>query len=103
MNKRKAFEKAADDATEYVVAAVDDLKEGAKSVVDGVSRASQKKMHDVRAATETAWGEVEAKANDLQARGLTQVRRHPMESVAMILGVVLLVSLIVFLTQPARR
>jgi hypothetical protein len=102
MKKRKAFAKAADNATDYVVGAVDDIKEGARSMVDEVSRVTQKKMHEVRAATETAWGEVEAKANSLQSEGVEQVRRHPMGSVAIILGAVLLVGLIVFLLRPER-
>jgi hypothetical protein len=102
MKKRKALEKAADSAAEYVVAAVDDIKEGARSMVDGAARVTQKKMHDVRAATETAWSEVESKANTLQSKGVTQVRKHPMGSVAVIIGAVLLVSLIVFLLRPER-
>jgi hypothetical protein len=103
MKKSKAFEKAADNATEYVVTTVDDIKEGARSMVDGVARATQKKMREVRAATETAWGEVESKANNLQSSGVTQVRRHPIRSVAVIIGAVLLVSFIVFLLRPEGR
>jgi hypothetical protein len=103
MKKRKAFEKAADSAAEYVVAAVDDIKEGAKSMVDGAARVTQKKMHDVRAATETAWGEVESKANTLQSEGMTQVRRHPMRSVAIVLGALLLVGFLVFLLRSERE
>ena len=98
MKKRKAFEKAADS----VVNAVDDIKEGAMSMVDEASRVTQKKIHDVRSATETAWGEVESKATALQSEGMTQVRRHPMGSVAIIIGAVLLVSLIVFFLRPER-
>jgi hypothetical protein len=102
MKKRKAFEKAADSATEYVAGAVDDLKEGARSIVDGVARATQKKMDDVRTVTETAWGEVESKANTLQSEGVKQVRRHPMGSIAMVFGAILLVGLLVFLLRPER-
>jgi len=103
MKKRKAFEKAADSAAEYVVNAVDDIKEGARSIVDEASRVTQKGMHDVRAATESAWSEVESKANTLQSEGVTQVRRHPLGSVAVIIGAVLLVSLIVFFLRPERE
>lgn len=102
MKKRKAFAKAADSAAEYVVAAVDDIKDGARSMVDGAARVTQKKMHDVRAVTETAWGEVESTANTLQSKGVAQVRRHPMGSLAIIIGAVLLVSLIVFFLRPER-
>jgi hypothetical protein len=102
MKKRKAFEKAADSAAEYVVAAVDDIKEGARSMVDEAGRITQKKMHDVQAATENAWGEVESTAHTLQSKGVTQVRKHPLGSVAIIIGAVLLVSLIVFLLRPER-
>jgi predicted neutral ceramidase superfamily lipid hydrolase len=102
MKKRKALEKAADSTAEYVVHAVDDIKEGARSVVEEAARVTQKKLRDVQAATETAWGEVESKANTLQAQGVTQVRRHPMGSVAIIIGAVLLVSLIVFFLRPER-
>jgi hypothetical protein len=102
MKKRKAFAKAADSAAEYVVNTVDDIKEGARSMVDEASRVAQKKFHDVRAATETALGEVESKANTLQLQGVTQVRRHPMGSVAIILGAVLLVSLVFFFLRPER-
>jgi acyl-CoA reductase-like NAD-dependent aldehyde dehydrogenase len=102
MKKRKAFEKAADSAAEYVVNTVGDIKEGARSMVDEASRVTQKKMHDVRAATEATWGEVESKANALQSQGVTQVRRHPIGSVAIIIGAVLLVSLIFFFLRPER-
>ena len=103
MKKRKAFEKAADSAAEYVVNAMDDIKEGARSIVDEASRVTQKGMHNVRAATETAWSEVESKANTLQSDGATQVRRHPLGSVAVIIGAILLVSLIVFFLRPERE
>jgi ElaB/YqjD/DUF883 family membrane-anchored ribosome-binding protein len=103
MKKRKAFEKAADSAAEYVVDAVDDIKEGARSMVDEAARVTQKKMHDVRAATETAWGEVESKANSLQSAGITQVRRHPMGSVAIAVGALLLVGLLIFLLRSERE
>src|ERR1700722_315978 len=96
MKKRKAFAKAADSAAEYVVTTAGDIKEGARSVVEEAPRGNQKKLHDVRTATETAWGEVESKANTLQSQGVTQVRRHPIGSVAIIIGAVLLVSLIFF-------
>ncbi len=99
MKKRKAFEKAADSAAEYVVNAMDDIKEGARSMVDEASKG----MHNVRAATETAWSEVESKANTLQSDGVTQVRRHPLGSVAVIIGAILLVSLIVFFLRPERE
>jgi hypothetical protein len=102
MKKRKAFEKAADSAAEYVVNTVDDIKEGARSMVDEASRVTQKKMHDVRAATEATWGEVESKANALQSQGVTQMRRHPMGSVAIIIGAVLLVTIIFFFLRPER-
>ena len=102
MKKRKAFEKAADSAAEYLVNTAGDIKEGARSMVDEASRVAQKKLHDVRTATETAWGEVESKANTLQSQGVKQVRRHPMGSVAIIIGAVLLVSLIVFFLRPER-
>jgi hypothetical protein len=103
MKKRKAFEKAANSAAEYVVNTVDDIKEGARSMVDEASRVTQQKIQDVRAATETAWGEVESKANTLQSEGVTQVRRHPMGSIAIIIGAVLLVSLIFFFLRPEQE
>ena len=71
-------------------------------MVDGAARVTQKKMHDVRTATESAWGEVESTANALQSKGVTQVRRHPLGTVAIIVGAVLLVSLIVFFLRPER-
>jgi hypothetical protein len=46
MNKRNHLEKAADDATEHVVAAAEDVKAGATAMVDGLGRAPQKKMSD---------------------------------------------------------
>jgi hypothetical protein len=103
MNKRNSLEKAVHDATEHVVAAVDDIKEGATATVDGVARATQKKLHTVRAATETAWGEVGSTAKNLQSKGELYVRIHPLQTLVLIFGALVSVSLIFFLLRMMRR
>jgi hypothetical protein len=77
MTKRNNIEKAVDDATEDVVAAADDLKAGATAIVEGLGRATQKKLRHVRAATETAWDEAGSTAKNLHSKGLLYVRIHP--------------------------
>jgi hypothetical protein len=103
MNKRNSLEKAVHEATGHVVAAVDDVKEGATATVDGVVRATQKKLRNVRAATETAWGEVGSTAKNLQSKGELYVRIHPLETLVLIFGALVSVSLIFFLLRMMRR
>ena len=99
MNKRNSLEKAVHEATEHVVAAVDDVKEGATATVDRVARATQKKLRNVRAATETAWDEVGSTAKNLQSKGELYVRIHPLETLVLIFGALVSVSLIFFLLR----
>ena len=96
MNKRSNLEKAADDAMEHVVAAVEDVNAGATAMVDGLGRATQKKLRDVQGATETAWVEAGSKATNLRSRGVACVHRHPLNTVVTTFGAILLVSLIFF-------
>jgi hypothetical protein len=103
MNKRSNLEKAADDAMEHVVAAVEDVKAGATAMVDGLGRATQKKLRDVQGATETALAEAGSKATNLRSRGVAYVHRHPLNTVVTTFGAILLVSLIFFLMRHSAK
>jgi ElaB/YqjD/DUF883 family membrane-anchored ribosome-binding protein len=103
MNKRNSLEKAVHEATEHVVAALDDIKEGATGTVDEVAHATQKKLRSVRAATETAWDEVGSTAKKLQSKGELYVRIHPLATLVLIFGAIVSVSFALFLLRITRR
>jgi ElaB/YqjD/DUF883 family membrane-anchored ribosome-binding protein len=103
MNKRNSLENSVHEATEHVVAAMDDIKEGATATVDEVARATQKKVRTVRAATETAWDEVGLTAKKLQSKGELYVRIHPLETLVLIFGAIVSVSFVFILLRIIRR
>lgn len=103
MNKIDNLEKAVDDATQHVAAAADDIKERAMAMVDRLGRATQKELRNVRGATESAWDEVGSKAKTLQSRGAMYVHIHPLKTLLLAFGAILLVSFIFFLMRIIRK
>jgi uncharacterized membrane protein YgdD (TMEM256/DUF423 family) len=103
MIKRNNIEKAVDDATEHVVAAADDLKAGATAMVEGLGRTTEKKLRNVRTATETAWDEAGSTAKNLHSKGVLYVRIHPRETLVLIFGAILSVGFVFFLLRIMRK
>ena len=91
MDKRKEFEKAAENVKEGIKHSAEGLKEAASDKIEGFRTATEKQGEKLRSASEDAWSQ----AQDWQHRGIQLIRENPVQAVAIAFAVGVVVGLLI--------
>jgi ElaB/YqjD/DUF883 family membrane-anchored ribosome-binding protein len=103
MSKTNSLHKAADDAKDNVMAAIENAKARAAATADDIGRATRKTIHDAQGATEEAWSDATSRAKDLQSQVEVYLREERTNTIIMAVAAGLLISLVLVYFRTHRK
>jgi len=103
MNKANSLHKAADDAKDNVLAAIENAKAQAAATADDIGRATRKTIHDVQGATEEAWSDATSRAKHLQSQVKAYFREERVNTIIMAIAAGFLLSALLVYLRMHRK
>jgi ElaB/YqjD/DUF883 family membrane-anchored ribosome-binding protein len=97
------LQRAAEDAKDQVVAAIETAKTGVAATGDEIGRAKRKTIHDAQGATEEVWTEAASRAKNLRSQVGVYVRKQPVNIIIIAVATGFLVSLLLLFFRRNRK
>jgi ElaB/YqjD/DUF883 family membrane-anchored ribosome-binding protein len=97
------LQRAAEDAKDQVVAAIENAKTQAAATADEIGRATRKTIHDAQGATDDAWTEATSRARNLRSQVVVYVRKQPVNTVIIAVAAGFLLSLLLLFFRTNRK
>jgi ElaB/YqjD/DUF883 family membrane-anchored ribosome-binding protein len=97
------LQRAAEDAKDQVVAAIENAKTQAAATADEIGRATRKTIHDAQGATDEAWTEATSRARNLRSQVVVYVRKQPVNTVIIAVAAGFLLSLLLLFFRTNRK
>jgi ElaB/YqjD/DUF883 family membrane-anchored ribosome-binding protein len=103
MTATNNLQKAAEDAKDQVVAAIENAKTRAAATADEIGRATLKTIHDAQGATEEAWTDAASRAKNLPSQVVVYLRKQPINAIIIAVAAGFLVSLLLLFFRTNRK
>ena len=103
MTATNNLQRAAEDAKDQVVAAIENAKTRAAATADEIGRATRKTIHDAQGATEEAWTDAASRAKNLRSQVVVYLRKQPINAIIIAVAAGFLVSLLLLFFRTNRK
>jgi len=97
------LQRAAEDAKDRVVAAIENAKTRATASADEIGHATRQTIQGAQGATEEAWTEATSRAKNLRSQVVVYLRKQPLNTIIIAVAAGFLVSMLLLFFRRNRK